>query len=269
MIELMVGDMRVAASEGAEEQAGRIAAMVERARDWSSPILGMTPAFRLQVSGSADWLAVAAAPGLTYGLPHTSDEGDRLIVGAEPADFFAATARSYMPHADCSTRQALVRAYGVALDLGAFVDAIVVHELGHLYHQQVPFEFPRLWLMELFANLVMVGYIHEVEPGLVPGIEAYASAAVQSSDALYPGSRLDDMTAPPRSSAETYVWYQMVLIAGACALWRAAGADGLRGLHSRFRDPDLDLPTIHARLAEIDHRASRVVDDWPNLHTAV
>jgi hypothetical protein len=268
MVEFAVGDMRVSASDGAQAQARRIATMVGRARDWSASILGMTPAFSLHVAGSVDWPAVAAAPELTYGLPHTSDEGDRLIVGAEPADFFAASARSYLPHVDRRTRQALVGAYGDALDLGAFVDAIVVHELGHLYHQQIPFEFPRLWLMELFANLVMVGYVHDIEPALVPGIEAYASAAVQSSDALYPGSRLDDMTAPPDVSAETYVWYQMVLIAGVCALWRAAGADGLRKLHTRFRDPDLDLSTIHTRLADIDPQATRILDDWPNLGTA-
>jgi hypothetical protein len=73
------------------------------------------------------------------------------------------------------------------------------------------------------------------------------------------------MNAPPEVSAETYVWYQMVLIAGAIALWRAVGADGLRGMHTRFRDSDLDLHTIHARLAEVDQEAIRIVDDWPHL----
>jgi hypothetical protein len=60
----------------------------------------------------------------------------------------------------------------------------------------------------------------------------------------------------------------MVLIAGVCALWRAAGADGLRKLHTRFRDADLDLSTIHTRLADIDPQATRILDDWPNLGTA-
>ena len=265
MVEVTVGDIGVSVSEGAQAQARRIATMVARARDWAAPILGMTPAFRLQVAGSVDWPAVAAAPGLTYGLPHTSDEGDRLIVGADPADFFAATARSYLPHAAPRTRQELLRAYGDELDLSTFVDAIVVHELGHLYHQQVPFEFPNLWLGELFANLVMVGYAHDVEPDQLVGIEAYASAAAQAAGALFPTSRLDAMSAPPDVGAETYVWYEMVLIAGACQLWRAAGADGLRGLHRRFRDPELDEQTIHARLAAIDPSASRIVDNWPDL----
>jgi hypothetical protein len=265
VVKVAESDMTVTASDGAQAQALRIAAMVGRARDWATSILGMTPVFSLHVTGPADWPTVAASADLTYGLPHTSDDGDRLIVGAEPAGFFSATARNYLPLASQPTRENLLRAYGNDLDLGSFVDAIVVHELGHLYHQQVPFEFPRLWLTELFANLVMVGYAYDVEPDLVPGIEAYASAAVQSADTLYAGSRLDDMTAPPNASAETYVWYQMVLIAGACPLWRSGGGAALRSLHTQFRDPDLDLSAIHARLAEVDSQASRIVDHWPNL----
>jgi hypothetical protein len=149
MVEIAVGTMRVRASEGAENQARRIAAMVGRARDWAGPILGMTPSLGLHVAGPADWVSVAAEPRLAYGLPHTSDEGDRLVVGVEPAGFFGETARSYATHADGRTRQALLSAFGDGLDLGRFVDAIVVHELGHLYHQQVPFEFPRLWLASI------------------------------------------------------------------------------------------------------------------------
>lgn len=268
MIEVGGDDLSVWVSEGAETQAQHIASMVRRARDWAAPILGMTPSFSLHVSTPTDWAEVAAVPELTYGLPHTSDEGDRLIVGAQPATFFTATARDYLPHADRRSGEVLLGAYGDDLDMAPFVDAIVVHELGHLYHQQVPFEFPRLWLTELFANLVMIGYVHDLEPALLPGIEAYASAAVHASEALYPESTLEEMNAPPEVSAETYVWYQMVLIAGALALWRAVGANGLRAMHTRFRDSDLDLPTIHARLAEIDQEAIRIVDNWPHLGTS-
>jgi hypothetical protein len=269
MVKIEAGNVPLSASQGAEAQARRIATMVERARDWSASIFGMTPAFRLDVSGPDDWPTVAAAPGLTYGLPHTSDEGDRLIVGAEPGAFFAATARSYLPYTTPETREALVRAFGQELHPATFVDAIVVHELGHLYHQQVPFDFPHLWLMELFANLVMVGYAYDVEPALVPGVEAYASAAVQAAGDLFPGSRLEDMTAPPAVSAETYVWYEMVLIAGACALWRAAGANGLRRMHTDLRDPSLDLAATHARLGQIHPAAARIIDDWPNLDHSI
>lgn len=264
MVELAGTPVPVRASVGAEAQARQIAAMVARARDWGRSVFAMTPTFVLDVVGPQDWLDVAPAQ-LAYGLPHTSDKGDRLVVGAEPADFFDATARDYLRHADQHTRQALETAYGSDLDLGTFVDAIIVHELGHLYHQQVPFEFPSLWLMEMFANLVMVGYIHEVEPARLPGVEAYAQAAVQAAEALQPGRRLDDMTAPPNVSPETYVWYEMVLIAGACELWREAGPEALRLLHTRFRDVDLDLAGIRSRLAYIAPAAARIVDHWPAL----
>lgn len=264
MVELAGAPVPVRVSEGAQAQATQIAAMVARARDWATSILGMTPTFRLDVAAPDDWAEVAP-PALAYGLPHTSDDGTRLVVGTEPAGFFGVTVRDYLPHTDQPTQQQLQAAYGHHLDLGPFVDAIIAHELGHLYHQQVPFEFPRLWLMELFANLVMVGYVHDVEPGMLPGVQAYAQAAVQAASALYPGHRLEAMTAPPDVSPETYVWYQMVLIAGACDMWRQAGPDGLRAVHTSFRNVELDLATIRSRLNDIAPSAVRVIDDWPDL----
>jgi hypothetical protein len=264
MVELAGAPVPVRASEGTQAQAEQIAAMVARARDWTTSILGMTPTFRLEVAAPEDWPDVAP-PELTYGLPHTSDDGARLVVGAEPAGFFGVTVRDYLPHADQATQQRLRTAYGQDLDLGPFVDAIIVHELGHLYHQQVPFEFPRLWLTELFANLVMVGYVHDLEPDMMPGVQAYAQAAVQAASALHPEHPLEAMTAPPDVSPETYVWYEMVLIAGACELWQQAGPDGLRAMHTGFRDAELDLPAIRARLHDIAPSAARIVDDWPDL----
>lgn len=266
MVELTGAPVPARVSEGAQAQATQIAAMVARARDWATSILGMTPTFHLDVAAPDDWAEVAP-PELAYGLPHTSDDGTRLVVGAEPASFFGATVRDYLPHTDQATRQQLDAAYGHDLELGPFVDAIIVHELGHLYHQQVPFEFPRLWLMELFANLVMIGYVHDLEPGMLPGVQAYAHAAVQAASALYPGHRLEAMTAPPDVSPETYVWYQMVLIAGACDMWRQAGPDGLRAVHTRFRNVELDLATIRSCLHDISPSAARVIDDWPDLST--
>ena len=264
MVELADAPVPVRVSDGAQAQANEIAAMVARARDWATSILGMSPAFHLDVAAPDDWPQVAP-PELVYGLPHTTDDGTRLVVGAEPAGFFDATVRDYLPHTDQPTSRQLQAAYGQHLDLGPFVDAIVVHELGHLYHQQVPFEFPELWLMELFANLVMVGYVHDVEPRMLPGVQAFAQAAVQSAPALYPGHRLDAMTAPPDVSPGTYVWYQMVLIAGACDLWRQTGPSGLRALHTNFRDVEQDPTAIRFHLHAIDPSATRIVDDWPNL----
>jgi hypothetical protein len=119
--------------------------------------------------------------------------------------------------------------------------------------------------MELFANLVMVGYVHDREPGMLPGVQAYAQAAVQAASALYPAHRLEAMTAPPDVSPETYVWYQMVLIAGAGDIWRQAGPDALGAVHTSFRNVELDLATIRSRLNDIAPSAARIIDDWPDL----
>jgi hypothetical protein len=55
VVKVTGGDMRVTASDGAQAQALRIAAMVGRARDWATSILGITSCAQRGVP--------AAAPG--------------------------------------------------------------------------------------------------------------------------------------------------------------------------------------------------------------
>jgi hypothetical protein len=51
------------------------------------------------------------------------------------------------------------------IDVTPFTSLIVLHQLGHIFHQQVPFEFPRRWLRELFANLCVYTAVANGLPG--------------------------------------------------------------------------------------------------------
>lgn len=250
--------MTVLASVGVGETARAVAAQVRRAQRWAAPILGMEVAFELVVASEADWDDVAQVP---VRLPHADQ--DRVTVGAERGPFFTDVVRAYLPYVTPGTRARLEAAYGPDLDLRPFVDAIVVHELGHVYHLQVPFEFPRFWLAEFFANLVMVGYVAEVEPALQPMVDAFARAAVETPGSAQAVSALDDMAQSLDVGASAYVWYQMVLIEFATRLWHAAGAEGLRAVFDRFRTTDMTDGELREALRAVHPTAEAVVTDWP------
>lgn len=59
-------------------------------------------------------------------------------------------------------------------------DLIVTHEATHLFHEIDPVtwasEFPDDWVMELFANIGMHGYLATHEPDQLPLLSVMADA---------------------------------------------------------------------------------------------
>ena len=245
-------------SAGSETEARRILSQVSRARDWASPLLGRDVGFALVVADEQDWASVAGVP---IHLPHASP--DRIVAPARPTTAFGESLRTYWPHIDEERRRALTAAYGETLDTTPFVELIVVHELGHVFHLQVPFRFDRFWLTEFFANLLMVGYVAEVEPQLWPHVEHFASAAASSPPMDGWAHALDDMELSLQVGPENYIWYQMILIDRAVAVWRSSGAEGMRRLFDECRTPDSEDGALTRTLASIDPQLAQVVRDWP------
>jgi hypothetical protein len=132
-------------------------------------VLRFAPTVRLLVPSPQDWETYADVP--VYGLPHTVQEGQALVMGDEPADFWQGVISMIDDILAPAQRAEMEAVYGIAdgqINIAPFADLIVVHELAHLFHEQVPFAFPRLWLDELFANLCVHTYIAEREPEQLP-----------------------------------------------------------------------------------------------------
>lgn len=250
----------VVASPGTEDRARVLAGQVEDGRRWVASRLGVDVELVLRVVSEADWDDVAEVP---VRLPHAGDR--RMTVGAEQADFFSAVARDWMPHVGASTRDQLVAACGPDLDLGPFVDAITAHEMGHLVHQQDEVDFPRFWLDEYFANVVMAGYVAEVAPHLQPMVEAFAAAATEVPATRFPVHALADMEESLEVGEEAYVWYEMVQIWFALALWDQAGPSVARRMLDQFRDVPAasNDQAVLDQLDSIHPSASDVVTKWP------
>jgi hypothetical protein len=230
-------------------------------------VLLSDPGLRLLLLSPEDWAEHAAFP--LYGMPHYAGE-DTIVVGDEPAGFWQGVVEMVDDVLTQHQRAEVEAVYGTVYDrpdMSALADLIAVHELGHLFHAQVPFAFPRLWLMELFANFCVHAYLADREPerlplwttlpGLVTALPAkrVRHRSLETFERLYVGV-----------GPENYSWYQFKLAVGAGTIYDAAGAGALRRLYLTFRSREDDL-TDH-QLAEIlgsqvHPAAARVMQTWP------
>jgi hypothetical protein len=242
----------VFASPGAEPRARSIARTVDHARGWLSERLGFEPRVRLQVLSRESWPDEAPVP--RYGMPHTG-HGDTVFVAAGPSELFDEVRGLVLAEASAGPRAQLFQVYGDPPNLSSFVDLLAVHELVHLFHEQVPFAFPRLWLQEVFANLALQGYVVDALPAALRVLETLPRAGREIPPARVPVHELDRMEdALDVGGAVNVIWYQLRLLDAAIGLWEAGGRDLLRAMYERFRDAPserVDLASIHPALAAI------------------
>jgi hypothetical protein len=207
------------ASADAISTAGAVADRADRVMTWLETRLGPGPRPPLYVVGPDDWAGVALIP--IYGMPHAFP--DRVVVGASPAEFW----NDYL---------ATVR----ASDAG-FVDLLVAHELTHLFHDYDTTtgqtDFPHLWLAELFANIGYYGYTAEIEPQILPALDAVADASFAMDHQRWPVTRLNDMESSLADGPLNYCWLQFLLIRIARSLWRADPAAALSKFRRTLRAP--------------------------------
>jgi hypothetical protein len=255
----------VLASVNAGPQVQQIAARCEEAHSYLSDVLDFTPRFRLLVLSRSDWATHAGFP--LYGMPHTA-RGEDIVVGTEPAEFWQGVIRMLGDSPAHSAR--LEPIHGMRngqIDMGAFADLIAIHELGHLYHEQVPFSFPRLWLMELFANLCVHTYLAETHPDLMPVWTTLPEMVTSVPAATVQHRSLNDFERLYVGvGAENYVWYQFRLVGATTAIYDAAGVAGLTRLYQTFSSHNGDV--TDAQLVElledrVHSAAADVMRSWP------
>jgi hypothetical protein len=248
-------------------QAQTIATRCERAAHYLSRVLGFAPTFRLLVLAPADWIEHAGFP--LYGMPHTA-HAEALVVGTQPADFWQVVTHMLDGVLTADQRTDLAAVYGTVdgdLNIAPFADLLVIHELGHLFHEQVPFRFPRLWLMEFFANFCLHAYLVEnepqhmptwlriIEPIVIVPLERVQHRSLDDFEQLYVGV-----------GPANYVWYQFRLTLGVKALYDAAGVAALQRLYQTFANDtgdvsDQQLATILE--AQVHPVAAQVLRTWP------
>jgi hypothetical protein len=127
----------------------------------------------------------------------------------------------------------------------------------------VPVAPAPLWIVELFCNLGMVGYLAAREPGALPLLRAVADASAHIPISERPVHDLDDMERSFDAGQLAFGWYILRLTALADRLWHDAGEGLYRALYDRLRQGD--GPVVRTHLEVLDPAVGPALADWPDV----
>jgi hypothetical protein len=251
---------QVHTSASTREQARRLADRCARAYSYLSDLLDFGPECALVVLDRSDWVERASNP--LYGMPYYS--AGNLFMAGEASDL-AARLEDVAGSASPLAAEILSEVYGTGSDrLTPFADMLVVHELGHAFHDGVPSLFPRSWLMELFANMSLYAFVVAVEPDRISLLETLPRVTLDFGllKPIARDLRYFEMFYPDIETI-TYVWYQFRFTMMAKELVDAAGPSALRRLWDAFVLRDQELADVLGR--RIHPAAGQWLASWTKL----
>ncbi|WP_154402647.1 hypothetical protein [Nocardioides speluncae] len=251
-------------SRGSEERGRSIATRAADAIDWLGQVTGKRRRPTLVVADEQDWPSVCEVPiyGMMFSVP------DKLGTSPTPAAWWSTYAGALRPHLSDPIRARLGAAFGEPPDYTGIADLIITHEATHLFHEIHPVtwasEFPADWVMELFANLGMHGYLATRDPDGLHLLAAMAEATLEAGHQIWDLQELARMGDSMQASVTNYVWYEFRLIRLAAQLWEAGGDDVLRDYQRLLGHPDLTHGQIVERLFRLEPAVAGAISRWPD-----
>lgn len=252
-------------SPGAQPKAENMARQVEAVMGYYDGLLHFRPKVRLLILSEAQWKAHTSFP--VYGMPHYNDR-ETLIVASEDNVFW----KSFIPEEDKipeahreTFRQAYRNGKG-SLSMEPFFDLLAIHELGHAYHAQDSLQIQRLWMGELYANILLHTWVAEQSPAYLPALTVLPSISLET----IPRSSLrftslqeleDNYDLIGRQYPNNYGWYQFRWHVAAGNIYDAGGPAALQKLRIALKterrkldDPALStllLGQVHPAVADV------------------
>jgi hypothetical protein len=233
-------------SPGNEERAKVITERVEKTINYIAGLVDFTPKVNLFMLSPEHWEKYATFP--VYGMPHFTDD-HKLVIASEDNPFW----KSLIPPLDqlpADLAAAVKKTYTSdeeRLTMRPFFDLLALHELGHAFHLQAGLTMHRLWMQELFCNIMLHTYIAENEPQNLSSLELFPEMVVAGGTSGYEFTTLAEFetnygTMNPRN----YGWYQCKLHSAAKDIYNAEGKDtfvklwdGLKPDHGKLSDEQL------------------------------
>lgn len=233
-------------SPGQERRANEIASLMEDAGAYFQQEIKFTPKTVLYILAPQHWKAIAAPPlREVYGFPHNIDQV-RLAIAAEDNAFW----QSFLPPVDQlppALALSVKKAYGKpdgTYSMMSFFDLLALHEMGHSYTSQAGLKMQRLWMGELFVNIMLHTYIAEKRPELLPALETFPDMVVAAGTAGYAYTSLEDFERLYSSMGmgpKNYGWYQCKLHSAAKNIYLSGGKEVLNKLWKALKDHQEDM----------------------------
>lgn len=260
----------VLASLGTEDRAQAIAMRCGRAHDFLRTVLAIDAAVRILVLAPGHWQRHTVSP--MFGVPQTIDPRTIVVAGqdAELWEMIVPPLQVLTPDMAAAVRRVYGRPDG-SVAIGAYMDLLPVHEMGHLFVDQAAgaFDFhrPRRWLVELFCNLCLHAYVAREEPAAMVSLETFPRAMIALGSTHLAHRELADFERlyagmePPN-----FVWYLSQLHQAAGRLYDAAGVSAVARLFTTIVDShdDLSDPQLGELLRTAVHPvAEQVLATWP------
>jgi hypothetical protein len=252
-------------SPGNEERARIVAARCEKAMNYVHGLVGFMPKVSLFVLNPEHWKKYATFP--VYGMPHYSGDG-RLIIASQGNDLWKSSvpALDRVPKEMAGQFRRVYTAGDGTLSVASFFDLLALHELGHAFHGQAGLTMPRLWLQELFCNLMLHTYIVGNEPDRLPALEVFPETVVAAGTAGFEFTTLADFEKKYSDMGfGNFAWYQCRLHMAARKIYDDGGEKGFirfwRAL-AENKEEMTDAQLAHFLKTKVSEEASRVLTGW-------
>lgn len=246
-------------SEGHQEAAVRAAELTSGAYRYLQSKLDFSPEVSLLVLSQDDWQEYAS--NVVYGMPHFTS-GGTLVVAAEDNAFW----RANMPPPEL-VDDLFTSTYTTPEGLSnrAFFELLPVHELGHAFFNQGGLKGQRIWLTEVYMNIMLHSYIDAERTDLLPALEQLPEKMASIPAELFPYTTLAQFEEHAygmigRENPVNYGWYQFRFHYAARQAYEGAGEDvlvKLWDLHksqtAKRSDEELvaELEKIHPAVADV------------------
>ncbi len=256
-------------SVGAAPKAERMAAQLDRVIAFYNQHLGFTPSVTVLILSKNDWSNYTTFP--VYGMPHYNAK-DVLIVASEDNEYW----KSMVPPPEevpAEIRQKFMQVYTNQkgeLTMEPFFDLLVIHELGHAFHQQGGLLMQRKWMGELFCNILLHSYIAENEPALLDALTMFPEmvvATTERSELTY--TTLEELESNydyiGKSYPQNYGWYQCRWHVAAGKIYDNSKLVAIKNLWRTLKEQreTLDDGSLAALLSsKVDENVSAVPLTW-------
>lgn len=252
-------------SAGNKERAKIVAKRMDRVLGFYNKLIAYEPDVTLLILNPTDWPNHTTFP--VYGMPHYDDKRNLLIIASVDNDFW----KGFIPPVDIlpvALAEKIKSTYADAdgnLTMQPFFDLLAIHEIGHAYHFQAGLNVQRMWMGELFCNILLHTYIAENEPEQLLALTVFPEMVISAGKDEYKYTSLTDIEERYEEIGtrfpKNYGWYQCKWHSAAGDIYDAGGIDVFKKLWVAFSsqketlsDDDFTLflsDNVHQSVADV------------------